>query len=139
MGLFSKKKRESEIAPPAPAPDPIQAMVAALCTALTEGFKNQLDGNAKIAGVFSDFTKSLGELTMRQAAQRLGARGGAASARARKAKTEPQNECALCKNPFTRNLTVAMIERHREHETPEQLALPQAEMLNGAGNNNPES
>jgi len=133
MGLFSRKKPPVVEPPPEPKPTVQEALVQALVGALVDGFKNQLDGNAKIAGVFSDFTKSLGELTMRQAAQRLGSRGGRRSAE-RRAAQKVKSDCPLCRNPLTRNVTVPIIEAHRMHEQEDEI--PQQLELNGNGSGN---
>ena len=127
--------------PPEPQAAPIDPMVAllsqqsaltgALLTAVTSGFKTQVESSAEIAKVFTEFTKTIGEMTVRSAARRMGSRGGRRAAENNRRRKVVENRCALCRDPHTKTVSIEMIRQHRLHEggddqTPE--VVPVAEV-----------
>jgi hypothetical protein len=79
------------------------------------------DFYASAIGAMGKFLEQSGDLAVRGAASALGQRGGRAKAAKRAAKAvaaaiKPADECAICRDPLTRNLSVESINRHRFHE-----------------------
>jgi len=93
--------------------------MAALGEAFARTLAASIEGNAKIAGVFSQFIGQMAELSTRQAARVLGQRSASTRARNPKGKFLPKkkaSDCPLCDNPMARNVTIAIINAHRSHE-----------------------
>lgn len=108
-------------AKPAEAPPSSKLDAAAV---LAEAF-------GKMAGGQADLFSSLGDLAMKGAARRMGIRGGTRRAltaqrqtngkfmRARKVGERRHGydpNCGLCVDPATRNVTIPMIQGHKQHE-----------------------
>jgi len=118
-------------------PQTLEGM-AALGEAFARTLAASIEGNAKIAGVFSQFIGQMAELSTRQAARVLGQRSASTRKRNEKGKFLPgrkkglSGECPLCEDPNTRNVTIAMIVAHRSHEAGQA-----AEVLPDAGSEVP--
>lgn len=94
-----------------------------------------------VAGNQAEMVKSLGDLAMRGAARRMGIRGGSKRAqtgqRDERGKFIPmkrvnppasrQPTCPLCIDPTYRDVTIPMIQAHRDHERLRYAALQPAE------------
>lgn len=105
-----------------PAPQPVNYDgMAALGEAFAKSFAAQIEGNAKIAGVFSQFVQQVGEMSIKQAARAMGQRSAAKRERTgkgqfvKKRKGQGVADCALCDEPTTQNVSVEMIKEHRKH------------------------
>jgi hypothetical protein len=111
---------------PDPPPQPVSYEgMAAMGEAFARSFAAQIEGNAKIAQVFSGFISQMGDLSIRQAARALGQRSAATRTRNPKGKFLPKRRatgCELCDDPGTRNVNVQMILRHREHDRAQEIA-----------------
>lgn len=93
--------------------------MAAMGEAFARSFAAQIDGNAKIAQVFSGFISQMGDLSVKQAARALGQRSVLTRTRTKQGKFLPKTKtptCALCADPMTRNVSIESIRAHRAHE-----------------------
>lgn len=91
----------------------------ALAQALEQALGRIYDSQAKQIEAFSGLLSNLSELSMKRAAQALGARGGkrrADRAAERKRATQVSPDCRLCKNPAISNPTATEIVAHQAHE-----------------------
>lgn len=112
--------RKREIPPP--EPQNFEGM-AALGEAFARSFAAQIEGNAKIAGIFSNFISEMGDLSIRQAARAMGQRSASKRERNPKGKflAKKKAQCALCDDPWTRNVSVELIKAHRGHEAGAEI------------------
>jgi|SRR5581483_3467001 len=112
-----------------------EAQQATLVAAMSEAFAKALGGvlSAQTEQIkqSTSFLNTLQDLSARRAAQVLGGRGGRTTQRRRaerRAATSRPPDCALCKDPMRRGVTLEMIAFHRQHEARGddglQLALP---------------
>jgi hypothetical protein len=85
----------------------------------------------KMAGNQTDLFASMSDLAMKSAARRMGIRGGTkraltAERRAdgkfavKRLRDDRGRRCPLCVNPMERNVSIPMIQEHRQHEQQQQ-------------------
>jgi hypothetical protein len=121
------------------------ALTEAVTRAVLEAVEKRLDERskpridevgdvaAKMLGSMTGFLSGAGDLALRGAASALGQRGGRRTQdKRRQLKRLPAGTpaaCELCRDPYTRNLTVEMIARHRAHEGTRNANAETAQQL----------
>lgn len=93
----------------------LEAALGATLTRIYEGQARAFEQQTKLFELMLT-------LNTRQAARALGSRGGRVT-QERKKQARQRSGCPLCVDPQRSDVTVEMIQKHREHGAPEQLQL----------------
>lgn len=106
--------------------------IANVATALGSALDRTFQIESKLLEQMGGFLSVLEEASAKKAAAVLGARGGraAGASKARKRLAAPQ--CPLCADPFRRDVTVDMINHHREHGDHRQSVNVNTQVSNGS-------
>jgi len=104
-------------------------VLSTLAEAFARSLGVTIEGNAKVAGIFSEFVAKMGELSIKEAARKMGQRSASTRQRGEKGKFLSKRKasgCLLCDDPTTRNVTVAMVNAHRSHEAGQPAEIKES-------------
>ena len=95
-------------------------MIGALSTAFAEALKSTFEAQTRSIEQNTKFLDFLQGMSARQAARVIGMRSGEVRRERAAARPKPP-KCALCANPMRRDVSIAMIQAHREHAPDEPV------------------